>query len=517
MRLDRLLEGIEVSCLCGDASVVEILDLAYDSRKVVPGSLFFAVPGLRNDGRQFAAEAIQKGARAVVAQAGGQTRIPDGVLVEVGDVREAMARIAARFFGEPSSRLLLVGVTGTNGKTTFTYLMESILDQARCRPGVIGTIVSRLGKRPFPSRHTTPESVDLQRMLHQMAEEGATHVLLEVSSHGLDFRRVDACRFACAVFTNLGRDHLDHHGTVENYFASKARLFTEILPATGEAGPPPVAIVNGDDPYGRRLLEMCPCRVLSVGKGPEVDYRLECLDASRAGLSIRLRTPRGDFDLESPLLGEVNAQNVALAAAAADAIGISREAIRRGVASLDVVPGRLERVPSEEPFLVLVDYAHTPDALERVLASLRKLGPERILTVFGCGGDRDKGKRPLMGAVAAAWSDLVVVTSDNPRSELPGKIIEEILQGVRAKGVPCIKPEQIGCLRRGQKGYTAVEDRRQAIRLAVAAAQAGDVVLVAGKGHENVQILGAAELPFQDREEVLEALEERRRRKPLVG
>jgi len=514
MMFDRLLEGIEVSRLHGDPSV-EILDLAYDSRKVTPGSLFFAVPGLRDDGRQFVAEAVRKGARAVVAQAGGEVRVGEAVLAEVGDVRKVMARIAARFFGEPSRRLALVGVTGTNGKTTFTYLMESILDQAGCRPGVIGTILSRFGDRRFPSRHTTPESVDLQRMLHQMVEEGATHALLEVSSHGLDFRRVDACRFACAVFTNLGRDHLDHHGTLENYFASKARLFTEILPE-GASGRP-VAVVNCDDPYGRRLLEMCPGSALSVGKAPEADYRLECLDASRSGLSIRLRTPKGAFDLESPLLGEVNAQNVALAAAASDAIGIPTEAIVRGVARLRVVPGRLERVTSDEPFLVLVDYAHTPDALEKVLASLRRLGPERILTVFGCGGDRDRGKRPLMGAVVASWSDLSVVTSDNPRSEPPGRIIEEILQGVRAKGVPYFKPEQIGSLRPGQKGYTAVEDRRQAIRLAVAAARAGDVVLVAGKGHEEVQIVGSSELPFQDRKEVLEALEERRGRKPLVG
>lgn len=516
MRLDRLLQGIEVLRLCGDPAV-EILDLAYDSRKVVPGSLFFAVPGLRSDGRQFAAEAIHKGARAVVAQADGQSRDPEGVLVEVADVRMAMAQIAARFFGEPSRRLTLVGVTGTNGKTTFTYLMESILRHAGFRPGVIGTIVSRFENRAFPSRHTTPESVDLQRMLHQMVQDGATHALLEVSSHGLDFRRVDACRFACAVFTNLGRDHLDHHGTLENYFASKARLFTEILPAGGTSGPLPAAVVNCDDPYGRRLLDMSPVRVLAVGKGPEADYRLECLDASRSGLAIRLRTPKGDLDLESALLGEVNGQNVALSAAAAHAIGIPREAIRQGVASVDAVPGRLERIPSSEPFLVLVDYAHTPDALEKVLASLRRLGPDRILTVFGCGGDRDKGKRPLMGAAAAAWSDLVVVTSDNPRSEPPGRIIEEILQGVRAKGLPYFKPEQIGSLRRSQKGYTAVEDRRQAIRLAVAAAQAGDVVLVAGKGHENVQIVGSSELPFQDREEVLAALEERRGRKPLVG
>lgn len=516
MQLDRLLEGIEVSRLCGDSATdTEILDLSYDSRKIAQGSLFFAVPGLRSDGRQFAAEAIRKGARVVVAQAGGETRVPKGILIEVGDVRKAMAQISARFFGDPSSRLVLVGVTGTNGKTTFTYLMESILVQAGCRPGVIGTIESRFGNRIFPSRHTTPESVDLQRMLHEMAQGGATHALLEVSSHGLDFRRVDSCRFACAVFTNLGRDHLDHHGTLENYFASKARLFTEILPAGGPGEP--VAVVHCDDPYGRRLMKLCPCRVLAVGKGPDADYRLEGLKASHSGLSLRLRTPRGDLDLESPLLGEVNAQNVALAAAAADALGIPREAIRRGVTRLGVVPGRLERVISDEPFLVLVDYAHTPDALEKVLMSLRRLGPERILTVFGCGGDRDRGKRPLMGTVASAWSDLVVVTSDNPRAEPPGRIMEEILQGVRAKGLPYLKPEQIGSLRRNQKGYTVVEDRRQAIRLAIAAAQAGDVVLVAGKGHESVQIVGSSELPFQDRQELLEALEERHRRKPLVG
>ena len=513
MRLADLLQGLEVLRIEGDPSV-EILDLAYDSRRVTPGALFFAVPGLHADGRRFVGEALSRGARGVLASSGNSC-VAGGVMAEVADVRQAMARVSARFFGEPSRRVVLVGVTGTNGKTTFTYLMESILTQAGYRVGVIGTILSRCGDRIFPSRHTTPESVDLQRMLHDMVEAGASHVLLEVSSHGLDYRRVDACHFKCAVFTNLGRDHLDHHGSLENYFASKARLFTEILP--GSQVKEPTAVVNREDPYGRRLVEMCRVPILTMGKTEEADYRIESVSLSLDGLSLKVCTLRAEILLESPLLAEVNAQNIALAVATADRLGVPKEAIVQGVAALKRVPGRLERVPTGREFIALVDYAHTPDALEKVLSSLRKLTSARIITLFGCGGDRDRGKRPLMGAVAASFSDLTIVTSDNPRSEPPERIIEEILQGVRAKGVAYLKPEQIASSSSGPKAYTAAVDRRQAIRLALAAARKGDIVLIAGKGHEAVQIIGQTETPFLDSREVLEALEEQRRREAQSG
>ncbi|MEW6439628.1 MAG: UDP-N-acetylmuramoyl-L-alanyl-D-glutamate--2,6-diaminopimelate ligase [bacterium] len=505
MRLGDLLEGLEAVICRGDPSV-EISDLAYDSRKVKPGSLFFAVPGLHLDGRQFAGQAVARGARAVLSDS-SVAFVPGAAMVQVADVRQAMARVAARFFGDPSRRLTLIGVTGTNGKTTFTYLMESILKEAGFRAGVIGTIQSRCGDRVYPSRQTTPEAVDLQRTLHEMLEAGATHALLEVSSHGLDYGRVDACQFSCAVFTNLGRDHLDHHGSLESYFLSKARLFTELLPCSEAAGRRPTAVVSREDPYGRRLIGMSRVPMVTVGSNGDSDYRIGTVACGRNGISVEVLTPGGALTLDSALLAEVNAQNIALAAATADRLGIGREAIARGVAALKRVPGRLEKVETERDLLVLIDYAHTPDALEKVLAGLRKLAAARLITVFGCGGDRDRGKRPLMGAVTASYSDLAVVTSDNPRSEPPERIIEEILQGVRARGVPYLRPESVTSSWKGQKAHTAVADRRQAIRLALEAAAAGDIVLVAGKGHEGIQIVGGAELPFSDRREVLEVLE----------
>ncbi len=502
MKLETLFAGQEGIRIEGDPAS-EILDLVYDSRKATPGSLFFALPGEHVDGVEFVREAMDRGARAVVVPQGSSISGP-GAVVEATEVRRSMAHVAGRFFGEPSRELFLIGVTGTNGKTTFTYLLESILRQAGFSPGVVGTVSYRYGRESRYPANTTPESVDLQRILREMVEAGVTHALVEVSSHGLDFHRVEASHFSLGAFTMLGRDHLDHHGSVERYFSSKARFFTEILP--GSAATDPKAILNLDDPYGRRLLDMTPVPVIAVGSSEECDYRLDWATCDRGGTSVWIRAPRGVLQLSSPLLARVNAMNILTAAAAASVLGIEAVAIARGVEALERIPGRLDPIPTDKGFLVLVDYAHTPDALERALASVRDLTPGRLITVFGCGGDRDRGKRPEMGRAAARWSDLVLVTSDNPRSESPEGIIEEILVGVREQGIPFCKPKEIGRVRSGSKAFSAVTDRREAIRRAVRVAGEGDTVVIAGKGHEEFQILGGERVPFRDGEEVVRAL-----------
>jgi UDP-N-acetylmuramyl-tripeptide synthetase len=344
----------------------------------------------------------------------------------------------------------------------------------------------------------------LQRILKEMVDSGVTHALLEVSSHGLDYRRVEACDFSCAAFTMLGRDHLDHHGSVEAYFDSKSVLFTEILPSSRVENR--FAVVNRDDPYGQRLLRLTPVPVVSVGWGEEADYRIESATCDREGTSLAIRTADSTLQLHSPLLAEVNAMNILMAVAVSDSLGLEAGAIARGVEAVGNIPGRLERIPNDRGFLALVDYAHTPDALDRMLSGLRDLTPGRLITVFGCGGDRDRGKRPLMGKAAAHWSDLILVTSDNPRSESPEAIIEEILQGVRKEGVPFTEPAEISQTRSGAKAFTRVVDRRGAIQLAVRIAAAGDTVVIAGKGHEDIQILGKQKVPFRDDQEVVRAL-----------
>lgn len=513
VRLSRLLEGMEDSRIQGDPAV-EVRGLCYDSRAVRPGDLFFGLPGQRADGSRFATEALGRGAAAVMVPEGAET-IPAGVVVRVPDVRRAMARAAARFFADPSRSVVLLGVTGTNGKTTFTYLLESMLREAGFRPGVIGTIAYRYGDRSFRPPNTTPESVDLQRILREMAEDGVTHALLEVSSHGLDYFRVESCHFACGVFTMLGRDHLDHHGDMETYFASKARFFSEVLPASGAADP--FAVVNRDDPYGLRLLDRTLVPAVTVGRTAEADYRLDAVRATREGISLTVHGPRTDLDLRSSLLTGVNAQNVLTAAATADRLGLSPEAIARGVEGTASIPGRLERVGEDPRFLCVVDYAHTPDALDRVLEGLRPLTPGRMITVFGCGGDRDRGKRPLMGEAAGRWSDLVLVTSDNPRSEPPEAIIEEILEGVRKAGLSPWDGDAPLPPGGDRRVYGRTADRRQAIGRAVSLAAEGDTVVIAGKGHEEIQIVGDRRVPFQDVEEVAEALRRRTEEERAVG
>jgi len=494
MRLDALLAGLAPATAGGAG--VEIEGVAHDSRAVRPGDLFFALAGGRTDGRRHVAEARARGARAVVASgpldAGG---LP---VVCVADPRRVLGLVAARLAGDPSARLTLVGVTGTNGKTTTTYLLEGIWRAAGHTTGVIGTISYRVGAESRPAPYTTPEAPELQRLLAEMRAAGASHVAMEVSSHALVQERVRGCRFDAAVFTNLTRDHLDFHPDMEAYWAAKARLFLDHLPAGGK--PDPVAVVHVDDPAGARLARAVRTRCVPVGRAPDAVVRAVDVETSLAGTRGTLVLDGRRLPFVSPLVGAPHAENVAVAAAAAWALGVAPEAIAAGLAAAAPPPGRVERIAGPG-FTVVIDYAHTPDALARLLDALRPLAAGALIVVFGCGGDRDRGKRPLMGEAAARRADLVVLTSDNPRTEDPARILAEIEAGVRATGFP-----PLAAPRAGERGYVVEVDRRAAIALAVDLARPGDLVVVAGKGHEDYQIVGTEKHHLDDCEEVRRVL-----------
>lgn len=465
-RLADLLAGLEGAEVRGDQGV-RISDLTYRSREAGPGSLFFCVPGTRVDGHRFAPEAVRAGAVALVVERWCPLEVTQ---VRVPSVREAMGPISAAFFGRPADRLTLVGVTGTNGKTTVTYLLEAVFLAAGLAPGVIGTTGVRIGGQPQPIARTTPEAPDLHRVLAAMVDRGVAAVALEVSSHGLHQSRVGGVRFRSAVFTNLSQDHLDYHGTMEEYFRCKSLLFR---PGVAER-----AVVNWDSPEGRRLIrEDLPTVTYGLGEG--ADIMATDVRTTAEGALFRV----GSLRIRSRLRGLFNVYNCLAALAAARTVGIDDRHSVEGLAAVARVPGRLEPVDAGQGFLVLVDYAHTPDSLESVLRAARPLARGRVIVVFGCGGDRDRGKRPLMGGVAARLADLTVVTSDNPRSEDPLAIIREIEPGARAGGGP----------------YVLEPDRRAAIRLALREAAAGDVVVIAGKGHETGQEFADRTIPFDDR------------------
>ena len=471
----------------------EVSAVTYDSRRATAGSVFVALRGLKADGAEFAAQAISRGAALVLAE----TPRPESVQtpwIVVSDARLALALLADRFFDHPSHRMKVIGVTGTNGKTTTSYLLASILDAAGLKAGLLGTVSYRLGAEEREASRTTPEAPDVQQLLDEMIRQGCSSAVMEVSSHALALKRVDGMRFAAGIFTNLTRDHLDFHEDMENYFQAKRRLF-EMLPDDAPG------IINLDDPRGASLVGVSKRSVTFAITKP-ADVTPGPLEFTLSGLSFELRTPRGSVRIESQLVGRPNVSNILAAAATAVALDLPLDAIVKGVRALPGVPGRFEVVssPSDE-VTVVVDYAHTDDALRNLLETARPLSPRRLVTVFGCGGDRDKTKRPLMGMVAARLSDVVVITSDNPRSEDPQRIIDEISRGIPA----------------GQQGTRAPEvrtivDRREAIERAVEQADAGDVVLVAGKGHEKYQQIGDRVLPFDDGEIARNALERRRKR-----
>ncbi len=478
----------------------EITGLAYDSRAVAPGDLFFCVSGFRSDGHAFAPQALAAGAAALVTERPLGLGVPELI---VPSVRAAMAPMASRFYGEPSHELAVVGVTGTNGKTTSAYLIRALLESCGRQCGLLGTVKSVIGGEDRAVERTTPEAIDLQADLRAMLDGGDVACAIEVSSHALELGRADATSFAAALFTNLTQDHLDFHPTMEDYFLAKRRLF---LPPAGPA--PGVSVVNTGDPYGRRLAEELG-EVLSFAVDGPAEYSASELECSFEGCRLRLRTPAGEHRLQLPMPGRFNVANALGALAVAHALGCPLEqlleALERGVR----VPGRFEPVDEGQDFAVIVDYAHTPDSLENVLCAAADLldGDARLICVFGAGGDRDRGKRPLMGRAAAELADVVVVTSDNPRSEDPEAIITEIFTGIDDAGSR-------------RNGYTAnaVTDRREAIALALSDAREGDIVVIAGKGHEQGQeFANGHKLPFDDVTVAGEALRAHGRAKSWAG
>ncbi len=489
-----------------DAATVDRCDiraLFYRSQDVTPGGLFVAVKGFAADGHDFIEQAIARGAAAVVCEK--PCSAAGAVMIPVADSRKALAALAAEFYGHPSRHMTVIGITGTNGKTTTSYLIESILQAAGHATGVIGTINYRFGGKCFDTPVTTPESLDLQRILADMRSAGVTHAVMEISSHALDLCRVHACNIDVAVFTNLTQDHLDFHQTMEAYWASKRKLFELYLPAS--AGKHAIrAVLNTDDPRGNELAAALKIRHLTAGQQADRDIRAIETRFDLIGITARVQTPGGELTLHSALVGRHNLENILGAVGVGIALNIPPAAIVEGIRALPHVPGRLERVldPSGKRF-VYVDYAHTPDALEKALLALQAVGAGRMICVFGCGGDRDRGKRSLMGAIAARLSHLAVVTSDNPRTEAPETIIAQILAGMNGAGRRIQAVAELGPAP-DAKAYLVEADRRNAIRLSISAARAGDTILIAGKGHETYQIIGRTKYPFDDRSEARQAL-----------
>jgi UDP-N-acetylmuramoyl-L-alanyl-D-glutamate--2,6-diaminopimelate ligase len=493
--LERLLGALPDKALHGPMPA-EVRGLTDDSRRVSAGGCFVAVRGLRADGHRFIPQAVERGATAVVAEP--PDPLPGRAVgrILVPDTRRALPRLADAYFGHPSRALTVVGVTGTNGKTTTSYLVEALLRARGLATGVIGTIWYVIRGAAREATQTTPDTLELQGLLAEMVVAGVGGVAMEVSSHALEQRRADGVAFDVAIFTNLTQDHLDFHGTMERYAEAKGRLFFELLRESGKPGA--AAVLNADDPVGARwaraLEPVFPGRVLTFGlggPGAEHAVRARAYESGPGGITLEAETPLGPVGLASALIGEHNVMNLLGAVAAGVALGLSRDAIATALAGVRSVPGRFERIDAGQDFLVVVDYAHTPDALRRVLEAARPLTPGRLGVVFGAGGDRDRGKRPIMGRIAAELADRVWLTSDNPRSEDPRDILEEISVGV--------VPPPPG-------GYTSHPDRREAIRDALAWGRAGDTLVIAGKGHETYQIVGSQTLPFDDRQVVREIL-----------
>lgn len=480
MRLQALISGLpEARLLRGDNP--EISGLATDSRQVRPGDLFIAGRDLMFDRHVYVPHAVAAGAAAVVVE--GAVDAGPAAVVQVPSTARALGLLARRFYGNPGSALRLAGVTGTNGKTTTAYLIHAVLEAAGLRPGLIGTVEYRIGAERRPSINSTPEAHTLHRMFREMVDAGCRSAAMEVTSHGLVLERVHGVRFEAGVFTNLTRDHLDFHRTPEAYLAAKALLFENLEPDA-------TAVVNVDDPAAKELLKGCRAKVLGYGASENAAVRIADGETDWRGSRLRLETPEGRMDLEMRLQGRFNFWNAAAAAATGLAMGVSREAVAEAVRDIRV-PGRFEAVDRGQPFGVVVDYAHTPDSLENVLQAARGLTEGRLICVFGCGGDRDPGKRPQMGRASAELADFTVVTSDNPRTEDPEAIVREILPGI------------------GGAPHLVEVDRRRAIEAAIRRAGPGDLVLIAGKGHEDYQILGREKVHFDDREVAGEALENR--------
>ncbi|HZS44419.1 MAG TPA: UDP-N-acetylmuramoyl-L-alanyl-D-glutamate--2,6-diaminopimelate ligase [Blastocatellia bacterium] len=472
--------------LTGSSEIVA-QDITHDSRRCGPGTIFVAIKGLKVNGNKFVPQAIERGSNAIISEDEPPKNFSGG-WIQVRNPRQALAQASAAVFKYPTKQLKLVGITGTNGKTTTAHLVDSIIRAHDGISAIMGTINARIGTESVKAEHTTPEASEVQRFLRRAVDTGAHAAVMEVSSHSLDMHRVDACRFEVAAFTNLTRDHLDYHGTMDDYFAVKRRLFN------GEVGSPRYAIINIDDPRGNELVKASTGTVITYGLKYDADVKTDMFSLTLSGLNFIASTPKGSIHVSSPLVGRPHVYNILAAIGIGIALGYDQETIETGINTCPVVEGRFERVPCNEDFAVIVDYAHTDDALRNVLKTAREVARNRIITVFGCGGDRDRTKRPLMGQAAARFSDVVIVTSDNPRSEDPMDIIAEIEPGLESIGKP----------------YLKIPDRREAIHRAIKEAQPGDLVLLAGKGHEDYQVLKDRTLHFDDREVAREALAARR-------
>jgi UDP-N-acetylmuramoyl-L-alanyl-D-glutamate--2,6-diaminopimelate ligase len=489
MKLSDLMRGIPEAEFGVDPDL-EIRSLDYDSRRVEPGSLFFAIHGEKADGHAFIPQALARGAVAVVSERASTSKPTESTpskvrWVRVPRIRRALSEASRAFYDHPEQALRLVGITGTNGKTTTAYLLESIFQAAGLTTGMFGTIEYHVAGKKLPAVNTTPESLDLARNLAELVRARASMVVMEVSSHALAQERVWRFPFAAAVLTNLTRDHLDYHQTMEDYFQAKRRLFEGI-----GAAPPALAVVNLDDPWGARLLELPFAHRITFGMRSEASVRPKQFSTDASRIRAALATPEGPLEIESELTGRPNLMNIMAAVAASQGLEIGGEDIRQGIQTLRHVPGRFERVEAGQPFLVVVDYAHTDDALRNVLTSARELTRRRLIVMFGCGGDRDRTKRPLMGEAAGSVADVVVLTSDNPRSEDPLAIINDALVGVQKTGKECILEP----------------DRAAAIHQALDLAHDGDTVVIAGKGHETYQVFKDRTVPFDDREVARQAL-----------
>ena len=488
VKLSDLLQGTEAS-IPRLAQGLEIRQIACDSRKVEPRALFFALHGAKADGNEFIRDAVSRGAAAIASEEPAPAAIPSSVAwIQVREARKALAVTAANFFGHPAAALQLVAVTGTNGKTTTTSLVDAIVKASGAKTGLFGTIAYHTPLGEYPAPNTTPESVDLQGFLAEIRDAGGRFGVLEASSHSLAMDRLWGCHFTAAVFTNLTREHMDYHKTFEDYFAAKKKLFE----GTG-AGAPNVAVINTDDEYGKRLTGVAK-KTVTYGLENGADITTKKFQLTFSGLTFVAQTPNGKVQVASPLVGRINVNNILAAIGAAQALGFSAEIIEAGIHSLESVSGRFQRIDLGQPYFVVVDYAHTDDALENLIRTARELNPKgRIITLFGCGGGKDRTKRPVMGEVTGRLSDLTILSSDNPRTEDPLKIISDIIVGLqKTSGKYLIEP-----------------DREKAIGVAMDEARAGDIVLLAGKGHENYQILADRTLEFDDREVARGALRER--------
>ena len=511
MTIAELLKGLKVRRVKGPLEE-EIKGIAYDSRLVKEGFIFVAIRGFSFDGHAYIKDAIGRGAVGVVLekeikqQSSFPYDLQNGIaFAEVDDSREALAYLASAFYKEPSKKLSLIGITGTNGKTTTSYILKSILEKWGKKVGLLGTINYIIDKKIVAAPRTTPESLELQSYLRDMVDNGTEYAVIEISSHALELKRLVGCSFELALFTNFSQDHMDFHGTMDEYFAAKRRLFArDYLAKDG------YAILNWDDPMVRSLAGELTCNLITCGFEKGAMIRAENIEGYRmqdtgyraqstpslplppqgwGGLSFEIQTPEGSFTVSSRLIGRINIYNILMAVGAAYALGINRDVIIEGIREVESIQGRFERIDEGQKFLCIVDYAHTEDALQKLVQEARLITKGRVITVFGCGGDRDRTKRPKMGAVAAELSDFVILTSDNPRTEKPEEIIKGIIKGIK------------------KDNYTVQYDRSSAIKQAVAMAETGDTLLVAGKGHEDYQEINGMRYPFSDREEIRKAIQ----------